>query len=163
MNKFYGKAITKVKVSARLGADPAIVSSSEYGQTANMERLMKAQAFAHGQGGPMMGGFKTLEINPRHPFYESLLTKIDFDDEDFKPPQEVRDALWTILDTALLNGGYQVNEGKAFSYRMLRSIKSILDIDSFDLLPEIDPKVEEDVPPEVNMEDFVVDDNDFDF
>jgi len=85
MNKFYGKAITKVKVSARLGADPAIVSSSEYGQTANMERLMKAQAFAHGQGGPMMGGFKTLEINPRHPFYESLLTKIDFDDEDFKP------------------------------------------------------------------------------
>ena len=72
-------------------------------------------------------------------------------------------ALWTILDTALLNGGYQINEGKAFSYRMLRSIKSILDIDSFDLLPEIDPKVEEDVPPEVNMEDFVVDDNDFDF
>jgi hypothetical protein len=67
------------------------------------------------------------------------------------------------LDTALLNGGYQINEGKAFSYRMLRSIKSILDIDSFDLLPEIDPKVEEDVPPEVNMEDFVVDDNDFDF
>jgi len=44
---------------------------------------------------------------------------------------------------------------------MLRSIKSILDIDSFDLLPEIDPKVEEDVPPEVNMEDFVVDDFDF--
>ena len=52
---------------------------------------------------------------------------------------------------------------------MLRSIKSILDIDSFDLLPEIDPTVEEDVPPDVeggegiNMEDFVVDDNDFDF
>lgn len=166
MNKFYGKAISKVKISTRLGADPAIVSSSEYGQTANMERLMKAQAFAHGQGGPMMGGFKTLEINPRHPFYESLLSKIDFGEEDFKPSQEIRDALWTILDTALLNGGYPINEGKAFSYRMLRSIKSNLAIDSFDLLPEIDPKVEEDVPPEpemgdgINMEDFNMDDID---
>jgi len=169
MNKFYGKAITKVKISTRLGADPAIVSSSEYGQTANMERLMKAQAFAHGQGGAMMGGIKTLEINPRHPFFVSLLDNIEFDaEEDYRPPQEIRDSLWTILDTALLNGGYPINEGKAFSYRMLRSIKSNLGIDSFDLLPEIDPKVEEDVPPEVdggegiNMEDFVLDDIDVD-
>ena len=163
MNKFYGKAISKVKISTRLGADPAIVSSSEYGQTANMERLMKAQAFAHGQQGGMMNGFRTLEINPRHPFFVSLVDKIDFDDDDSKPEQTVRDALWTILDTALLNGGYPINEGKAFSYRMLRSIKSNLALDSFDLLPEIEPKVEEDVPPEVegggiNMEDFNMED-----
>ena len=163
LNKFYGKAITKVKISARLGSSPAIVSSSEYGQSANMERIMRAQAFSHGQEQMQgMNGFKTLEINPRHPFLESLLTKIpDADDEETKVPIEVRDAVWNLLDTALLNGGYPITEGKAFTSRMLRSIKSNLGVESVALLPEIDPKVEEDVPPEVggaadgmNMGDF---------
>lgn len=167
MNKFYGRAITKVKISTRLGNSPAIVSSSEYGHSANMERIMRAQAFAHGQDAGMMPSMKTLEINPRHPFFESLLEKIpDEDDEDAKPSLEVRDALWTLLDTALLNGGYHINEGKAFTSRMMRFIKQNLGTDSFDLLPEIDPKVEEDVPPEVemgdgiNMEDFADEDLD---
>jgi Molecular chaperone, HSP90 family len=167
MNKFYSRAITKVKISSRLGNSPAIVSSSEYGQSANMERIMRAQAFAHGQDAGMMPSMKTLEINPRHPFFEALLEKIpDEDDEDAKPSLEVRDALWTLLDTALLNGGYHINEGKAFTGRMMRFIKQNLGTDNFDLLPEIDPKVEEDVPPEVemgdgiNMEDFAEDDLD---
>jgi len=167
MNKFYGRAITKVKISNRLGNSPAIVSSSEYGHSANMERIMRAQAFAHGQDAGMMPSMKTLEINPRHPFFEALLEKIpDEDDEDAKPSLEVRDALWTLLDTALLNGGYHINEGKAFSSRMMRFIKQNLGTESFDLLPEIDPKVVEDVPPDVemgdgiNMEDFAADDLD---
>ena len=160
MNKFYGRAITKVKISNRLGSSPAIVSSGEYGQSANQERIMQAQAFAHGQDAGAMVGIKTLEINPRHPFFEALLGMIPEDEEE-KVALETRDALWGLLDTALLNGGYHINEGKAFNHRMMRSIKRNLGTDSFDLLPEIDPKVEEDVPPEfdedasggINLED----------
>ncbi len=164
MNKFYGVAVTKTKISVRLGKAPAIVSSSEYGQTANMERIMQAQAFAHGGQYNARGGMKTLEINPRHPFIESLLEQVpDVDDEEAKPPIEVRDALWSLLDTALLNGGYPINEGKAFSLRMMRSIKRQLGVDSVDLLDEIDPPVEEDVPPEfdaANLDGLNLDDID---
>jgi len=169
MNKFYGSAVTKTKISVRLGKAPAIVSSSEYGQTANMERIMQAQAFAHGAQYNQMGGIKTLEINPRHPFIESLMEQVpDVEDEDAKAPIEVRDALWSLLDTALLNGGYPINEGKAFSMRMMRSIKRQLGVESVELLDEIDPPVEEDLPPEIdaenldgiNMEDFDLSDLD---
>lgn len=107
---------------------------------------------------------KTLEINPRHPFIESLLDQVpDVDDEDAKAPIEVRDALWSLLDTALLNGGYQINEGKAFSLRMMRSIKRQLGVESVELLDEIDPPVEEEVPPEMdatNMDSLNLDDFD---
>ena len=123
---------------------------------------MRAQAFAHGQDAGMMMGMKTLEINPRHPFFEKLLEVIPEDEEE-KPPQEIRDAFWTLLDTALLNGGYHINEGKAFTYRMLRSIKNNLGTESFDLLPEIDPKVEEDVPPEIDEDAAGINLEDFDF
>jgi len=63
----------------------------------------------------------------------------------------------------LVDGGYHINEGKGFNDRMMRSIKRNLGTDSFDLLPEIDPKVEEDVPPEasgINLEDFDMDEMD---
>mmetsp|Transcript_13566 Transcript_13566/g.20184 ORF Transcript_13566/g.20184 Transcript_13566/m.20184 type:complete len:839 (+) Transcript_13566:67-2583(+) len=164
MNKFYGTAVAKAKISVRLGSAPAIVSSSEYGQTANMERIMKAQAFAHGQDVRGNMNIKTLEINPRHPFIESLLDQVpDVDDEDAKAPIEVRDALWSVLDTALLNGGYEINEGKAFSLRMMRSIKRQLGVESVELLDEIDPPVEEEVPPEMdaaNMDSLNLDDFD---
>jgi len=63
-----------------------------------------------------------------------------------------------LLDSALLNGGYHINEGKGFNDRMMRSIKRNFGTGIFDLLPEIDPKVEEDVPPEasgINLEDFL--------
>merc|ERR1711937_1042916 len=65
MQKFYGSAVMRVQVSKRLNKVPAIVSSAEYGHSANMERIMRAQGFAHGQSDYMMRGTKTLEIR-RH-------------------------------------------------------------------------------------------------
>jgi heat shock protein beta len=174
MNKFYGKAITKTKISTRLGNAPAIVSSSEYGQTANMERIMKAQAFAHGARDMQMHSMKTLEINPRHPFIDTLLEHIppEIEDKDYEwTPEkfkelvsiEIRDALWNLLDTALLNGGYPISEGKAFNMRMLRSIKRNLGVESVDLLEEINPPLEEDFPPEVNSDFGGINMDDFEF
>merc|ERR1712038_1607850 len=66
MTKFYGTKVMSVSISKRLGSVPAIVSSSAYGQSANMERIMRAQAFAHNQNkGAFMEGMRTMEINPR--------------------------------------------------------------------------------------------------
>jgi len=147
LNKFYGKAVTKTQVSKRLGRIPAIVSSGSYGHSANMEKIIRAQVYSHGQDENMVRGMRTLEINPRHPFMESLLEEIPEDPKD--TPQKLKDFLWSLLDTALLSGGFTINNGKTFSTRMIRMLQSDLDIDSLDLLPEIEPKeIEEDDAPD---------------
>merc|ERR1712038_1448304 len=154
MNKFYGTKVMSVTISKRLGSVPAIVSSSAYGNSANMERIMRAQAFAHNQNeGAFMDGMRTLEINPRHPFIEKLFETVGGEtEEEPELSQEIKDSLWNLLDTALLNGGFPISEGKAFTNRMMRSIKSQLDVDSMQLLPEIDVPLEEDLPPEIDEE-----------
>ncbi len=153
LNRFYGTKVMSVSVSKRLGSVPAIMSSSAYGNSANMERIMRAQAFAHSQNeGMMMEGMRTLEINPRHPFINKLNEELDLEesDDETELSQTMKDALWNLLDTALLNGGYPVSEGKGFSNRMMRTIKAQLGVDDVTLLPEIDVPLEEDVPPETD-------------
>lgn len=158
MNKFYGNKVMSVNISKRLSNVPAIISSSAYGQSANQERIMRAQAFAHNQDPRMdmgLGAMRTLEVNPRHPFINKLHELIpvgdDGVDEDGEMPElstEIKDALWNLLDTALLSGGYPVSEGRGFNNRMLRTIKNQLKVESTALLPEIEVPLEEDVPPE---------------
>merc|ERR1719491_1044291 len=170
LNKFYGKSVSRTSVSKRLGSVPAIVSSGQYGNSANMERIIRAQVFAHGQDDNQVRSMRTLEINPRHPFIEKLLTEIP-DDSDDNPdvPQELKDILWSLLDTALLDGGFTINNASAFSHRMTRMLKNLFDVDSLALLPEIEPKDEEDVPPEpmgdggLNLDDFGDFSEDMDF
>jgi len=158
MNKFYGRRVMSVSVSRRLGKVPAIATSSSYGQTANMERIMRAQAFAHDNNDRfLIDGMKTLEINPRHPFIEKLNSVIEEAETDTDRlvltetlPQDLKDAFWNLFDTALLNGGYPVSEGKGFTNRMLRSIKLQLDVDSLKLSPKIEVPLEDDEPPEID-------------
>ena len=71
-----GSEVTGVKVSSRLATSPAIVVTSQYGWSANMERIMKAQALGDTQERAFMKGMKTLEINPRHPLIEELRIKV---------------------------------------------------------------------------------------
>merc|ERR1712066_1106484 len=112
MQKFYGSAVMRVQISKRLNKVPAIVSSAEYGHSANMERIMRAQGFAHGQSDHMYSmGSRTLEINPRHPIISKLLIEIPLEDNDTaKLDQNLKDILWNLLDSALLNGGFTIND-----------------------------------------------------
>jgi len=167
LNKFYGKAVTKTQVSKRLGRIPAIVSSGSYGHSANMEKIIRAQVYAHGKDENQVRGMRTLEINPRHPFMEKLLEEIPEDPKD--TPQELKDFLWSLLDTALLSGGFTINNTKTFSSRMIRMLQADLDIESLTLLPEIEPKEIEDtdIPepefdPEMNFDNINLDDFDLD-
>jgi len=163
LNKFYGKAVSKTQVSKRLGRIPAIVSSGTYGHSANMEKIIRAQVYAHGQDENQVRGSRTLEINPRHPFMEKLLEEIPEDPKD--TPQELKDFLWSLLDTALLSGGFTINNQKTFSKRMIRMLQADMNIGSLDLLPEIEPKEIEDtdIPepefdPEMNFDNINLDD-----
>jgi heat shock protein beta len=70
-----GSDVIAVKVSNRLAKSPAIVVTGQYGWSANMERIMKAQALT-GDDKSYMKGQKTLEINPRHPLVQELRTKV---------------------------------------------------------------------------------------
>merc|ERR1719343_311029 len=106
---------------------------------------MRAQGFAHGQSEYMMRGTRTLEINPRHPIITKILSEIPFDVDDFPEiNQNLKDCLWNLLDSALLNGGYPISDNKDHTNRMIRTLKTSLSLDSLELEPEIAPKILDD-------------------
>eukprot|EP00986_Skeletonema_menzelii_P015208 scaffold11288_cov144-Skeletonema_menzelii.AAC.3 len=168
LKKLYGADVSRVSISKRLGRAPAIVSSSEWGNSANMDRIMRAQAFAHGVApGENMMPTGILELNPRHPFVIKLLESIP-DDGETDPPQSVKDNAWILLDMATMSGGFPIRDPKKFAARMTRVLKSGLGVESLSLAEEIDPPAEEDLPDEpefempdgFNMEDLNLDDLD---
>jgi HSP90 family molecular chaperone len=155
LKKLYGSDVSRVTVSKRLGRAPAIVSSSEWGNSANMDRIMRAQAFAHGVSpGENMIPTGIMELNPRHPFVIRLLESLP-GEEDAEVPQSVEDTAWILLDMATMSGGFPIRDPKKYASRMTRLLKSNLGIDSLDLADEIDPPEEEDEPeePEFQMPD----------
>jgi heat shock protein beta len=159
LKKLYGPAIMRVAISKRLVSAPAIVSSAEYGHTANMERIMRAQAYAHGQSDFAMRSLKTFEINPRHPMIVKLLELVPPDDgdaaADVSVPEEVTNAAWVLHEMALLNGGYPISDPEGHSARILKFLQSQFGVESLTLQPHPDLPVEEDVPPD--LDDFDMD------
>merc|ERR1712091_622856 len=77
-----GVKIEKVEVSKRLTESPVVVVTSQFGYSAQQEKIMKAQAFQNKDQMSMMSGRKTLEINPNHPVVVDLLSKVKDDKED---------------------------------------------------------------------------------
>merc|ERR1711966_432829 len=158
LKKLYGSDVSRVSISKRLGRAPAIVSSSEWGNSANMDRIMRAQAFAHGVA-PGENAIPTgnLELNPRHPFVIKLLESIP-EDEEAEIPDSVKDNAWILLDTATMSGGFPIRDPKKYAARMTRVLKSSLGVESLALadeltaedLPEVEDEPEE---PQFQMPD----------
>lgn len=98
-----GDKVEKVDISKRLTDTPCIVVSSEYGHTANMEKITKAQAFnTPDKNQSFMLGKKTLEINPSHPSIKELLKRIK---ESELADEETKDSANLLFEAALLNSG----------------------------------------------------------
>lgn len=145
LKKLYGSDVSRVSISKRLGKAPAIVSSNEWGNSANMERIMRAQAFAHGVA-PGESTLPTgiLELNPRHPFVVSLLESLPEDaEEEDNVAQSTKDAAWILLDMATLSGGFPIKDPKKYAQRMTRVLKSNLGVESLALAEEIEPPEED--------------------
>ncbi|KAL3919273.1 MAG: hypothetical protein SGILL_003836 [Bacillariaceae sp.] len=152
LKKLFGVNVMRVSISNRLVSAPAIVSSAEFGHSANMERIMRAQAYSHGQSDFAMRSMKILELNPRHPMVLKLLEGAPPEDaeDDFQVASDVEDAAWVLYEMALLNGGYPISDPQGHSGRILNFLQSSLGLESLKLEPHPELPVEEEVPPEVD-------------
>ncbi|KAG5857492.1 hypothetical protein ANANG_G00020030 [Anguilla anguilla] len=145
MKDILEKKVEKVTVSNRLVASPCCIVTSTYGWTANMERIMKAQALRDNSTMGYMAAKKHLEINPEHPIVETLRQKAEADKND----KSVKDLVILLFETALLSSGFTLDDPQTHSNRIYRMIKLGLGIDEDDMSMETEtkPATVEDMPP----------------
>jgi len=125
MKDILDKKVEKVVVSNRLVNSPCCIVTSQYGWTANMERIMKAQALRDTSTMGYMAAKKHLEINPDHSIIENLKGKADVDKND----KSVKDLVLLLFETALLSSGFTLEDPATHSQRIHRMIKLGLGID----------------------------------
>jgi len=141
MKDILDKKVEKVVVSNRLVESPCCIVTSQYGWTANMERIMKAQALRDTSTMGYMAAKKHLEINPDHPVMETLRQKAEADKHD----KAVKDLVMLLFETALLSSGFALEEPQVHAARIYRMIKLGLGID------EEDPQIAEEASADAEM------------
>ena len=125
MRDILSENIEKVVVSNRLSESPCCLVSSQYGLSANMERIMKAEVLRTNTGPGMTSSKKIMEINPSHPIIKALSNRINTDKES----KSNKDLVWLLYDTTLLSSGFTNNNPVQFSNRILKLISLGLDVE----------------------------------
>merc|ERR1712060_528587 len=141
MKDVLGDKVEKVVVNSdRIDESPCVLVTSEHGWTANMERIMKAQALRDNSMTSYMVSKKTMEINPKNQIVKELRNKAEVDQSD----KTVKDLIWLMFETSLLTSGFNLEDSSQFATRIHRMIKIGLSID------EVDGDGDEDLPPLVD-------------
>jgi len=142
MKDILDKKVEKVVVSSRLVSSPCCIVTSQYGWTANMERIMKAQALRDTSTMGYMAAKKHLEINPDHSIIENLRNRAEADKND----KSVKDLVMLLFETSLLSSGFSLEDPMVHAVRIHRMIKLGLGIDEDDADAEAEA-ADMDMPP----------------
>merc|ERR1712056_109503 len=135
-----GVKVEKVEISKRLTESPVVVVTSQFGYSAQQEKVMKAQSFQNKDQISMMSGRKTLEVNPNHPVVADLLAKVKGDKED----KAALDTAQVLFQTALIESGYEIADPSALVNRVYRLMSKELGVDPDAPLKEVEvPEDEE--------------------
>merc|ERR1712083_1035159 len=135
-----GVKLEKVEISKRLTESPVVVVTSQFGYSAQQEKVMKAQSFQNKDQIGMMSGRKTLEVNPNHPVVVDLLSKVKADKED----KAAVDTAQVLFQTALIESGYEIADPSALVNRVYRLMSKELGVDPDAPLKEVEvPEGEE--------------------
>merc|ERR1712151_627705 len=140
-----GVKVEKVEISKRLTESPVVVVTSQFGYSAQQEKVMKAQSFQNKDQIGMMSGRKTLEVNPNHPVIVDLLGKVKGDKED----KAAVDTAQVLFQTALIESGYEIADPSALVNRVYRLMSKELGVDPEAPMKEVEvPEGEEEAADE---------------
>merc|ERR1711963_809693 len=144
-----GVKIEKVEISKRLTESQVVVVTSQFGYSAQQEKVMKAQAFQNKDQVGMMSGRKTLEVNPNHPVVVDLLNKVKADKED----KAAKDTAQVLFQTALIESGYEIADPSALLNRVYRLMSKELGVDPDAPMKEVEVPEEEEEAEEEEEEE----------
>jgi molecular chaperone HtpG len=125
MKEILGDKVEEVMIGDRMIDSPATLVTTEYGWSANMQRIMKAQVLRDGQMSSFMVGKKKMEINPKHAICRELRKKLEKDETD----RTVKDLVQLLFETALLTSGFTLEEPTIYATRIYKLIKLGLSIE----------------------------------
>ena len=128
LKTIYGDNIESVTISNRLKDSPCVLVTNEWGMSANMQRIMKAQALRSNQDMSYMMGRKSMEINPNNKIIVSLNEKVK-ESEETRNVKLVKDLSWLLYDIAMISSGFTLENPKSFANRIHSLIAIGLNID----------------------------------